>query len=219
MKVDLIKHWATLFTQYLQKPPLEPKLFKWKSQQHFLEHWKMGTGGFYEIYDQSLRSKYSNRLWEGSKHSGKSTMLQFINHNPSFCESMFRDLFNEDKDIGMRLNRFIFHCDQMQAEIKSKFPKSVAHHHDYQLLSVYLSFKYADVHCIFNPDLFAKAGSKIGLRKPPEAYEYERFQKLAKGMGTVLRHMKAIKAAYPFEIGNNLLLVHDFYEFIGESSA
>lgn len=217
MKVELIKHWADLFARALVQPPQEPKLFKWRSQQHFSDVWRHGSDDFHQIYEESLQSQFSTRLWEGSKHSGKSAMLLFIQHNPTFCESMFRDLFNEKNDIGLRLNRFIFHCDQMQSEIKSTHPKNVAHHHDYQLLSVYLAFRYPQNHCIFNPQLFAVAGAKIGMRKPPESFEYDRFQKLAKGLASILRGQDSIRAAYPFDISENLLVVHDFYEFVAES--
>ncbi len=218
MKVELIKHWAALFANYIKEEPSEPKLFKWQSQQNFSEHWTLGTGDLYQVYERSFQSQYSTRLWEGSKHSGKSAMLLFIRQNSTFCESMFRDLFTEKNDIALRLSRFIFHCEQMQSEIKKVHPKSVAHHHDYQLLSVYLAFRYPTVHCLFDPNLFAQAGVKIGLRKPPEIFEYARFQKLAKGLATILRNEVIVRSAYPFDINENLLVVHDFYEFVAETN-
>ena len=61
---------------------------------------------FAQMFNESFKSQISNSLWGGSVNSAKSVMLTFIENNKEYVRSMFKDLYNEDRDINMRINRF-----------------------------------------------------------------------------------------------------------------
>ena len=50
-------------------------------------------------------------------------MLRFLEHDRESVRVMFKDLFNENKDIIMRMDRFRFHCDELLADLQQKHKK------------------------------------------------------------------------------------------------
>ncbi len=216
MKVDLLNKAGERFAEYLESLQDEVFFFKWECQRTFRKEWNLGADDFGSMYDRSLRSSVSTRLWEGSKYSGKSAMTIMAHENPEFCRSMFRDLFNVEKDINQRASRFAYHCDELRSQLNQRI-KILDHHHDIKLISLYLAFHLPADHCYFEPNRFAVACHQLGLKNPPAAYEFDRFLKLAKTVSLLLRRSRRLIEAYPFDTTDNLLLVHDFYEWLSKT--
>lgn len=216
MKVDQLKQYTRKYLKFLSTTAEPEFFFKWKCQENFLSHWNLSAEDFAQVYDMSLQSPVSHRLWGGSKFSGKSGMLHLIQFDQAFTKSMFRDLFNEKSDANGRISRFLYHCDELSRQLKKADPQFIAHHQDEALVSLYLSFSYPQEHCIFEVEKFAQASKHLGIKSAPQNFEYDRFLRLVKAMRTIMHSIEEVHTQYPFDIGLNLLLVHDFYEWLAK---
>jgi len=226
MKVEKINHYKDKFKKHLHQlvedyTPYE-EAYKYENLLNFQQNWDLGDLDFHSIFNKSFKSKISNKLWGGSKDSPKSMMLEFINLNKEFVRTAFRDLFNEEKDITMRINRFGFHCDQMldqSLEAKKKF--NTHHHEDRKMAALYLSFNAPELYTLFEYPIFKKTMELLDTRSVPEKFEIERYFKLSKGLNTLISkdeelmewHKELIKPYDQVHFGQ--MIVHDFYIFCG----
>ena len=219
MKLENIQDYVGKFKQYLASEEPYYEDYKWENLKNFQTHWDANAADFAAMYNKSFTSKYSGRLWGGSKNSAKSMMLAMINKNADFIRSAFKDFFNIEKEIMLRANRFSFHCDQVMEEVRSDNPKLVKHYHDnFKILSVYLSFMYPMEYCIFDYKAFRQMMKKLEVVEIPESYEIDRFFKICKNLYNIISqdeelielHRSKIQGD-DFYADESLLLVHDFY--------
>ncbi|MBT8232872.1 MAG: hypothetical protein KJN84_09600, partial [Bacteroidia bacterium] len=217
-----IKKYAESFKSHLKTSETLDNLYKYENLTNFRAHWDIDELDFYEMYNKSFQSKMSNVLWGGSRNSAKSIMLEFIKLNKEFCRSMFKDLFDERKDLAMRINRFVFHCDQMLLELQNTTDKYVSHKHNPSVVSLYLCFNDPAQYCIIDHNKYSKALHLLEARSIPEFFELERSLKLSKGLLNIMSKDEEFSNIYQskfpdsFKCEFNMLMVHDFYHFISK---
>jgi hypothetical protein len=220
MKVHLIKEQAERYISYLENTEEFSELYKYESLDNFRKHWDLNASDFYEMFDNSFRSGISNRLWGGSVNSAKSAMLKFIELNTEFVRSMFVDLFNENKDLSMRINRFALHCDEMLTQLPNTKDRIVDHRHGPQIISLYLCFHDPENYTIVNYRAFYHAMELLGNQNIPQAFELERAIKLSRGLYKILGGYDALESLYQkwlpdkYFDGLNMLAVHDFFQLM-----
>ena len=217
MKVDKINAYKEVFRNHLQITQSYNELYKYECLQNFEAHWDLSALDLKTMYDNSLQSKLSGRLWGGSQNSAKEVMLLFLDMDKEFVRSMFRDLYNEDKDLGMRINRFVFHCDQMLEQLQAKQPKWTTHFHGEAEVALYLAFANPQRYPLFNYAPFAIMMQRLEVKSVPESYELERYFKLCKGLYTLLKrdeelvelHRK-VRADAGFYEEDTAIMIHDY---------
>ena len=217
MKLAKIESYKDAFKKYLEDQEDYSELYKYECLQNYRRNWDLSSMDLYEMFDNSFRSQISNSLWGGSVNSAKSVMLMFIRNNPEFVRSMFRDLYNEDKDLSLRVNRFSFHCDQMMDELPMSKKKPVNHKHNPKILSVYLSFHDPENFTIIDYRKFRSLMELLEKQDIPEDFEIERIIKSCRALYKILSkdnellelHNNRLPEEYRSE--SNMLLVHDFY--------
>ena len=187
MKVDKINAYKEVFREHLEIPQSYNELYKYECLQNFEANWDLSALDLKTNYDNAFQSKISARLWGGSQNSAKEVMLLFLEMDKEFVRSMFRDLYNEDKDLGMRINRFVFHCDQMLEQLQAKQPKWTTHFHGESEVALYLAFNNPQVYPLFSYSPFANMMQRLEVKSVPESYELERYFKLCKGLYTLLK--------------------------------
>lgn len=174
-----------VFDQYLERFPAIlmsrdelPNLHMWDAQQHFAQIWDIERLDFDMMFAESLHSDISNRLWTGVDYHPKESMMTFLKYEKEFIRSMFRDLFNEGKDLQMRISRFIFHCDELGKQIKKKEPKFLHHYHDEQILVTYLALHDPKKYTYLDIPSFRSAMAAMQARNIPEYITTESYFKL-----------------------------------------
>lgn len=174
-----------VFDQYLDKFPAIlmsrdelPNLHMWDAQQHFAKVWDIERLDFDIMYAESLHSDISNRLWTGVDYHPKESMVTFLRYEKEFIRSMFRDLFNEGKDLQMRISRFIFHCDELGKQIKKKEPKLLHHYQDEQMVVSYLALHDPQRYAFLDIPSFRSAMVAMQARNIPEYITIESYTKL-----------------------------------------
>ncbi len=217
MKVDKINHYKDLFKGHLVKTFDYNELYKYNALYHFDNKWDIEDLDFAKMYDKSLNSEISGRLWGGSKDSAKSMMLEFIVINKEFVRSMFRDLYNEDKDIAMRMNRFEFHCDELLSQMQAKGKKLNSHYHNSQVISMYLAFRYPQKYNIFTYGPFKIMMNRLEAKNIPQEFEVDRYLKLCNGLYSILKKdtellniHKLMRTKDNLYQDDTIVIVHDY---------
>ena len=224
MKVDKIKEQIDRFRKYLMASDGTEFLFKWEVQKNFSDHWNLEARDMSSMLDKALHSQISGRLWGGSQDSPKSVMKEFMQINPLFVHAMFMDLFNENKDITMRMERFKFHCDQLLEDLQKVRKKANNHFHsDHKIISLYLTLNNPANYTIFDYEPFKRTMEIIEARNMPASYDVERFFKTAKIFDTFIRQDQALIDYINDQInsdqfyqGYTMYLTYDFYQFVGK---
>ena len=224
MKVTLINEYKDKFKSTISGHTDISNTFYFDIIQNWQDNWKIEGRGLAEIYDSSLQSKVSARLWGGSVNSPKSMMIQLIKEDEDFMRSTFRDLFNENLDLGLRLDRFGFHTDQVFRPMQGKDPKLVSHfHNDRSILCLYLALEYPDRYCLFDFPSFHKMMIKFESRNIPTKVEVERYYKSCRGIKNLILKDEEFAAVFCKKYGLDssqeigLMLMSVFMEFVANN--
>jgi hypothetical protein len=182
MQLKRIQHYLQEYRKFLTSPAAQERLYAWESQRIFQDNWDMESRDFGEMYDRSLDNSETRRLWKRENYEPKKRMLEFIAMEPDMVRRAFEDLFNEEKSAENRVDRFRFYCDDLLGDYKGKYPLSIEnrHYHDdnYQMISIYLAFRFPDKYAIYDHEAFKMLLQKIGSTDIPQAADFGRFVKV-----------------------------------------
>lgn len=213
------------YAVFLKTDQARSYLYLWECEQFFRSNWDMAALDWRQMYDNSFQSTITRRLWFRENYEPKRMLLLFLKMQPDYVKSMFQDLFDESKRIDGRVQRFLFYCDELLAQYRAEHPASIEnnHFHDdqYQMISVYLAFRYPQQYTIYNHSQFVKLLESVGSKDIPPAADFERFAKVSRTLSTFLRKNETVVARhknrlkdFDEEAMDSMLLVHDFYQFI-----
>jgi hypothetical protein len=221
MQLKRIQDLFDRFKTHLRSPEAEELLYVWESQRIFQQNWDDAAPGFADMYDRSLDSPVSRRLWSRENYAPKFMMLEFAALQPEMLRIMFRDLFNEVKDIEGRLDRFVFYCNELLQEYKGQNQKPAfnRHFHDdnYQMTSLYLAFRYPDRYAPYDHEAFRAMLRQLGSPDIPETNDPARFFKVARTLFTMMKKDAELSELHAQRLqpekhytGESLLLVYAF---------
>ncbi|MEM1120696.1 MAG: hypothetical protein AAGJ18_09620, partial [Bacteroidota bacterium] len=165
------------------------------------------------------------RLWKGEQFFPKKSMLFFWELQPDYVKFAFQDLFNEDKPIDSRMDRFVFYCDQLLEAYREKYPLKIEnhHYHHHGMLSLYLTFRYPKLYTLYDFEVFKNTLINLGSRNIPRLNDVERFFKVSRTLGKFLDkdeevwslHQRRLNPRKHFQ-GKSLLLVNEFCWMISQ---
>jgi len=223
MKVAIINNYKDRFKSYLSGRDHFENAFYFEVIRNWKQNWNIEGKNLSKIYDDSLQSSVSARLWGGSVNSPKSMMVRLLEREEEFMRSTFRDLFKEHLDVGLRLDRFGFHTDQVFRPMQGKDPKLVSHfHHDREILCLYLALEYPAQYCLFDYPAFSKMMERFESRNIPTKVEVERYYKSCRGIKNLLSKdedfVELVKEKFQLvnddELG--LMIMSIFMEFVAK---
>lgn len=228
MEAKKLQAYIQAFKAYLQKDRKLEELYKWKAMQHFQLSWDIEAADFVEMYDQSLKSEITQRLWKRETWRPKEVMIQLLKQDIEFGRRMFRSLFDESQSIETRISMFKFGCEELLQEFKQQHPTTIVNNHyhdDNQMIMLYLTFRFPDQYTFFTFPPFLETLKKMNIKDLPDQYNLDRFFKLTKIMNTFLQRDEALLAAQRKRLASSVeneevskLLVHDFYLFCANHS-
>ena len=146
-------------------------------------------------------------------------MIKLIEENPLLMQIAFQDLFDESKDISMRFNRFIFHCDEALEAIKEKDDRYNTHYQSEYSASLYLSLEYPEKYGLFRYETFNKFMQKVDSRNIPLEQDKERYYKSLNALYTVISKDADFMNGWNFlkkdraYTGKSLFLINDLMEY------
>lgn len=225
MKVNLINKYKEQWKESLKAEQPEHWLYKYENLSNYRQHWDLGELDLKAMYAKSFSSEVSGRLWGGTVDSPRSIMIDFIDINKEFVRSMFRDLYSQDKDLSMRVNRFSFHCDQLLDQLQKENDKLDQHYHETpQMPFLYLCFDSPEAYPLYDYPAYKTSLQLFETTSIPEPFEIDRFYKLSKAIYTIIKKdetlVAMIKALIPESYGVelNYLILDDFFQFCMQST-
>ncbi len=223
MQLNLLKKYLADFSRYLSQSPGEEYLPHYETQRNWQLHFDIDAPDFAAMYDKALDNQTTRRLWQQEKYTPKKMMLLFIQQEPAFVRDAFRDLFNEEKSVENRIDRFVFYCDQFLEQYRRANPLKIDsnHYHDYTTNSLYLAFQFPDLYVPYEADILIGLLAKLGVRNLPVGGDFERHVKvmrtiylfMEKEEGLLERHRARLRPQRDYE-QKSLVLVREFAGFI-----
>lgn len=201
----------------------------WESIQHFQANWDLDTPDPLLMLDASFQNSVTRRLWQLESWRPKDLIQLFWRDQPLMVKAMFTDLFNETKDVEMRISRFLFGCDMLLEDYRRNNPASIENNHyhgDYRMIALYLAFRYPESYAApYDFDLFKEGLSRLGARELPQADDIVRFFKAHRTIqvflekdGGVLPAIKRHLEPNRHYMGPSLLPAVDFFRFVASAS-
>ncbi|GAB5552343.1 MAG: hypothetical protein Sapg2KO_19340 [Saprospiraceae bacterium] len=225
MQVKKIEAYFRAYEQFLKGPQATDRLYIWESQRVFQTHWDLQVTDLQAMYDSALQNSQTRRLWNRQGYAPKDMMLRFAELQPDYFRQMFQELFDESKSEDGRIGRFVFYCDQLFESFLETHPKTKiqGHHHDdgYEIISLYLCFKYPAKYLPYRFDLFQTVLQRIGAVDPPLAHDTPRYFKVARTLNKLIQrqatlldlHQKRLNPKVHY-MEESLLLIYDFCCFV-----
>ena len=223
MQLKKVNHYFEAYKGFLKSAKALDRLYIWESQKIFQENWDLEATNFADMYDLSLQNSQTRRLWKRENYEPKHIMSLFIDLQLDYVLYMFKDLFKEEKSIEGRVDRFVFYCDQLLQDYKQSHPRSIEnnHYHDdnYQMISLYLAFRFPDQYTYFDAEGFKILLQKLGSTDIPKTNDFGRFCKVVRTLNKLMAkdaeilelHQKRLLPNHYQE--ESLLLIYDFYQF------
>ena len=216
MNLSLLQSHIAAFRHRLEAGADFPMLFAWESQRIFQENWDIDAADFAAMYDASLQNSHSRTLWKGERYAPKEMMSLFIQAYPGFVKDIFKDLFNENREVEGRMDRFIYHCDELLRNYRDTHPDFVEtrhYHEDYRMVSLYLAFRYPDQYAIYDHEPFVRFLKKVQAKDLPLVADPGRYFKVVRTVYNLLEkdlsllgmHYQRLDPAVHF-MGRSLLL-------------
>ncbi|MEY3367048.1 MAG: hypothetical protein RI973_203 [Bacteroidota bacterium] len=225
MNLQKLSEAIAAYANFLIANPGYNPYWKWEVPLHFQENWDEEAADFKGMYERCLQNATSRRLWKRENYEPRDMMLKFSALNSEFVRYAFKDLFNESREVEGRADRFVFHCDELLREYKETHPRSVdnSHYHDddYQMVSLYLSWRYPAQYAPYDFDSFRKLMQLLGARDVPRVNDIDRYFKVMRTLYKFLQkdekalkiHRQRLKPSLHFT-GETLLAAEDFMRVV-----
>lgn len=182
MVISIIKDKISEFVKHLKTSNQadEPLMF-WETQYHFQKSWDIGNQDLLSMYSSSLQNTQTKRYWKREQFTPKESMELLIAFDPEFVRMMFNDLFNEEKDLSSRIDRFIYYCDDLLSRYKSETKAKINnHYHNVEFVYFYLAMRYPENYAVYNHVDFKDTLQVFKAVNIPEVIDPDRFAKTSK---------------------------------------
>lgn len=226
MQVSKIKEFISKYPAWI---PSEESLALrplWETQQNWQSNFDLNSKNLRDSYNHALTNSTNRRHYRREGYDPKSAMLEMMDWEVEHVRTIFEDLFNEDRDLEGRIQRFEFYCRELFNQFRDAKPKSRLPDHfhadDYGMASLYLAGQYPEKYAPYKTSLLQKALKNLGALQIPEVADFPRYVKL---LGTLRRFVaedEAVQTAYQEFLrpqdyqGESALLVWHFLCFVNQ---
>ncbi|MDY0290214.1 MAG: AAA family ATPase [Sphaerochaeta sp.] len=187
--------------------------YKWEALVNFQDTWDIEASDFGAMFDSSFQA-VSENLWVSSRYYPKKMMLEFIALDQELVRSMFRELYDEDQDIRLRVEAFALQCDTLLGrwmEEGERSERDLSHYHgDMRAVSQYLFFRYPEKYYLYKYTevnrFFAKFRSAKVMKYAKSIDRYLAFLDQFPEVRSILLSDGALVDIYDKWIATNALL-------------
>jgi len=211
------------YKQWLNSTKHHPFVHQWESVQHFQDHWDLNAIDPAGMFEGSFHNSETRRLWQTENWQPKRMMTEFWRFDPLTVRLMFDDLFNETREVEGRISRFLFGCDMLLRDYRKSKSTKIDNNHDhgdFQMIALYLSFRYPESYAPYDFSTFQKAMTRFEARDIPQSNDLARYFKVLRTLRSFLEKDGAVVPAMQKHLhprrhfqGNTLLLAEDFCRF------
>jgi len=132
-------------TELKNKTHWEDEQYKWIAVKHFQDHWDIEVSDFAAMFKEAT-AKHINLLSSQSYYP-RGMILEFAAADQEAVRQMFRELFDEDKSVVDRVNKFINEAERLRSKYGADKWKS--HYQNVNSVSTYLWSRFPDKYYIY----------------------------------------------------------------------
>lgn len=223
MIVSNIQSALSDYKNWLKKQSQHPHVHWWESVAHFQQHWNTDTDDPAAMFEGSFYNAVTRRMWQTENWQPKAMMHLFWQYAPTTVRLMFDDLFNETREVEGRIGRFLFGCDELLRDYRRDHPTSIENNHyhaDFQMISIYLAFRYPETYAPYDLDTFRACMTRLGAKDIPQQHDLTRYFKVLRTLTTFMDKDPEIQSAMQRHLnprrhytGKTMLLTADFCRF------
>lgn len=132
--------------------------YKWEAIQSFQEHWNISAENFLDMFMEATDKTYN--LLANMNNYPRGMIKSFAMVDPEAVRSMFRDLFDESKNLAQRIEQFITSAEDLRVKYDDGTWKQ--HYQTTNAISTYLWLKYPDKYYIYKYSEVRAIAREIG---------------------------------------------------------
>ena len=121
----------------------EDEDYKWEMLQWFKDHWDINASNFYEMFSKA--TEQTDNLLTSVNNFPRGMIQIYSEQEPETVRNMFKNLFDESKDLYDRFDKFIADSD----DICERLSPGKQHYQRPMAISVYLWLRYPEKYCIY----------------------------------------------------------------------
>lgn len=142
----------------------EDEKYKWEAIKHFQDHWNIDAENFGEMF-KTATDKTFNLLASGYAYP-RGMIINFAKADDSTVRQMFRDLFDESRDLAARVDAFQTASETIRAKYDDGTWRN--HYQNTNAISTYLWLMYPDKYYIYKYELFRDAATELNSEYRPK---------------------------------------------------
>lgn len=217
---ELIK----LYKEYIITPEYN-ELYKWVVIKNFQDKWDIESKDFTTMLEDSLQPANCN-LWTGQNYLPRKLITSLAKKYPEDVRNMFRDFFDENKDLSKRITIFQNKAKELTDQINPN--KNFSSYQDKRAICVYLALKYPEKYYLFKHEMYVKFCEITGLRDKPKKSKkgdneiifdffdlcIEVRDELVKDTDLIQKHISRLNFDEHYQETNFNILTQDFIYFV-----
>jgi len=164
---------TVLMSQYknwLRETKNKDEIYKWEATRTFQDEWNIDAPDFATMFKKSI-AKAQNLLFQNSK----GYIQQATRHKPEETRSLFRALFDESVDLGVRLATFSKGMEGLRDELETITGKSLSPQQDERTMSYYLAMRYPEKHYLYKDSYYRATCAALDKQIAPAGRKYIHF--------------------------------------------
>ena len=119
--------------------------YKWEAVKHFQEHWDINASDFLNMFMQATNKTYN--LLASMNNFPRGMIKAFAEADAEAVRAMFINLFDENKDLAERVEKFQSDAEALRTKYNDGTWKQ--HYQNLNSTSTYLWLRYPDKYYIY----------------------------------------------------------------------
>ncbi|MCD8300928.1 MAG: AAA family ATPase [Clostridiales bacterium] len=154
---EALEAYKKEFYPYIWEDNYEGENFKWIAIKTFQDNWDIEAADFPDMLERALSK--TDMLLVAAAFFPKAMILGFARSDPEGVRAMFRKLFDEDKDVVERIEKF--KADSLNM-LHTYGGKAKNHFQDEHVATIYLWLRYPDKYYIYRYGEAKKLAEAVG---------------------------------------------------------
>ena len=138
--------------------------YKWEAIKHFQDHWNIDAEIFGEMFKEAT-DKTFNLLASGYAYP-RGMMINFAKADDAAARQMFRDLFDESRDLAERVDAFQTASEAIRAKYDDGTWRN--HYQNTNAISVYLWLRYPEKYYIYKYEIYRDVAAELNSEYRPK---------------------------------------------------
>ena len=138
--------------------------YKWEAVKHFQDNWDLGAPDFGEMFRNATK-RTINLLDTGHAHP-RSIILKFSEIDDDAVRSMFRNLFDENRELKDRIRQFQLLSDNLFSKLADTTEQG--HYQSTNAISTYLWLMFPDKYYKYTYDVFHVVSAAVDSDYSPK---------------------------------------------------